>query len=80
MIARLLLWSLADSALEPDELLDGLPPLEPPSVWLWSGATERFGLLLVDDELGVVPEALAAARERLGREPDLYEEFDVPVG
>jgi hypothetical protein len=77
VIARLLLWSLGETPLDPDELLGGLPPLAPPSAWLWNEAGERFGVLLVDDEIGEVPDALAAARDRIGREPDLYEEFDI---
>ncbi len=77
MIARLLLWSLGETLLEPEELLEGLPSLEPPSAWLWNETSERFGLLLVDDAIGAVPDALAEARSRIGREPDVYEEFDL---
>jgi hypothetical protein len=77
VIARLLLWSLGESLLDRDELFDELPPLEPPSAWLWSETSERFGLFLVDDALGEVPDALADARARIGREPDVYEEFDL---
>ena len=77
MIARLLLWSLAESPSEPHDLLDGLPELDPPSAWLWNEASERFGLLLVTEDLDGAPDVLAGARARLGREPDLYEEFDL---
>jgi len=73
VIARLLLWSVAERPFA----LDELPPLEPPSAWLWNEAGERFGALLVDDGADDVPAALAAARERIAREPDVYEEFDV---
>jgi hypothetical protein len=77
VIARLLIWSLGESVLDPGHLLDGLPALAPPSAWLWNETSERFGLLLVGDAISEVPDALAVARARIGREPDVYEEFDV---
>ena len=73
MVVRLFLWGLFDSATTIDELRDKLPPLEPPSSWLWNDASERFGALVIGDEL---PDALATARALVGREPDAYEEFD----
>lgn len=78
MIVRLLLWRLdaAGAALE-DVLdrLDELEPLEPPSTWLVNEPGERVGALLVaeDDE---TPPQVAELRTTIGREPDLYEEFD----
>jgi hypothetical protein len=77
VIARLLLWGPGETPLDPDDVLEGLAQLPPPSAWLWNESSERFGLLLVDDEIGEVPEAVAEARARIGREPDVYEEFDV---
>ena len=47
--------------------------LEPPSTWIWNEATERFGLVLVGDEL---PEELGRVRDLIGTEPGVYEEFD----
>jgi hypothetical protein len=72
-VVRLFLWGLFDSSTTIDELHDTLPALEPPSHWLWNEASERFGALVVGDEL---PDALAEARRLIGREPDAYEEFD----
>lgn len=72
-----MLWSLGETMLDVERLLDELPTLEPPSAWLWNESAERFGLVLVDEELDEVPEALATARALIGREPDVYEEFDV---
>ncbi len=73
MIVRILIWSLFNSKTTIDELRDSLPELEPPTTWIWNEASERFGLVAVGDE---IPEAIAEARELVGREPDVYEEFD----
>jgi hypothetical protein len=74
VIVRILIWSLFDSKTTIDELRDSLPELEPPSDWIWNEATERFGLVAVGDEL---PPVIGRAHELVGREPDVYEEFDV---
>ena len=73
MIVRVLIWSLFDSKTTIDELRDALPELEAPSTWIWNEAADRFGLVAVGDEL---PEEIAQVRELVGREPDVYEEFD----
>ena len=73
MIVRILVWSLFDSDTTLAELRDTLPDLDQPSTWLWSEANERFGAVTFDE---VVPPALERARELIGREPDVYEEFD----
>jgi hypothetical protein len=73
MIVRILIWSLFDSKTTIDELRESLPELEAPSAWIWNEAAERFGLLVFGEEL---PAGAAEARELIGREPDVYEEFD----
>jgi hypothetical protein len=73
MIVRILIWSLFDSKTTIDELRDTLPELEPPDVWIWSEASERFGVVSFGDEL---PEAVAHARELIGADPVVSEEFD----
>jgi hypothetical protein len=73
VIVRILIWSLFDSKTTIDELRDSLPELEAPSTWIWSDASERFGLVAFGEE---VPEEAATARELVGRESDVYEEFD----
>jgi hypothetical protein len=73
VIVRVLLWNLFDSKTTIDELRDALVSLEPPSTWIWNEANERFGILAFSDEL---PEAAGWARDLIGEEPDLYEEFD----
>ncbi|HZO49945.1 MAG TPA: hypothetical protein VFB26_07350 [Gaiellaceae bacterium] len=74
MIARLLLWSLFDSKTTIDELRVQLPELAPPSAWIWNEASERFGLIALGDEL---PEGVSRVRDLIGREPEVFEEFDV---
>ena len=74
MIARILLWSLADSKTTVDELGPQLPELTAPSTWIWNEASERFGLILFGEEL---PSGLARVRDLIGREADVYEEFDL---
>jgi hypothetical protein len=73
VIVRILIWSLFDSKTTIDELRGRLPALEEPSAWIWNDASERVGLVAFGDEL---PEEIAQARELLGREPDIFEEFD----
>jgi hypothetical protein len=73
LIVRILIWSLFDSKTTIYELREGLPVLEPPSEWLWSESGERFGLLAFGDEL---PEGVGWARDLIGDDPDVYEEFD----
>lgn len=73
MIVRVLIWNLFDSKTTIDELRNALVSLEPPSTWIWNEANERFGILAFGDEL---PEAAGWARDLIGEEPDVYEEFD----
>ncbi len=74
MIARILLWSLFDSKTTVDELRPQLSELTAPSVWIWNEASERFGLISFGDD---VPPGLDRVRDVIGREPDVYEEFDL---
>jgi hypothetical protein len=74
VIVRVLIWSIFDSKTTIDELRDSLPELEPPSAWIWNEASERFGVVVFGDEL---PPGLAHARELVGRDPDVGEEFDL---
>lgn len=79
MIVRLLLWQLDETTPSFAELrsaLTSLEPLEPPGTWLWNDAQERFGALVVDDGDESAPDALAEVRRLLGRDPDVFEEFD----
>lgn len=73
MIVRLLIWNVAESKTSIDELRESLPELLAPSQWIWNEATERFGALVLGEEL---PEAIGWAQDLVGDEPDVYEEFD----
>jgi hypothetical protein len=73
VILRLLLWNVFESKTTIDELRESLPELVPPSQWIWNEATERFGVIVVGDDL---PESIGWAQDLIGDEPDVYEEFD----
>jgi len=73
MLVRLLLWNAFDSKTTIEELRESLPELTPPSTWIWNDATERFGAIVVGDDL---PESIGWAQDLVGEEPDVYEEFD----
>ena len=73
MIVRILIWSIFDSKTTIEELQEALSALEPPSEWIWSESAERFGLVFFGDEL---PEGAGWARDLIGEDPDVYEEFD----
>ena len=79
MIVRIVLWRLDASGVSFDELrdrLDGVEPLEEPSTLLVNGAAERIGAVLFSDDDQPPPAQLDALRALIGRDPDLYEEFD----
>jgi hypothetical protein len=73
LIVRILIWSLFESKTTIDELRQGLPPLAPPSEWIWSESGERFGVVVFGDEL---PEGVGWTRDLIGDDPEVYEEFD----
>jgi len=72
-VARILIWSLFDSKTTLDELRERLPELPDGDVWISNSATDRFGLVSFADEL---PD-LVEVRALIGREPEVFEEFDV---
>ena len=79
MIVRLVLWRLDETTPSFAELrgrLDDIEPLDPPGALLVNEAAERIGALVVTDDEVELPPQLEALRLLVGREPDLYEEFD----
>ncbi len=79
MIVRLVLWRLDDRTPPVEELrdrIDELEPLPPPSTFLVNDAAEQIGVLVVaEDDEPALPQ-LAALRDLVGRDPDLYEEYE----
>ena len=73
MLVRLLLWNVIESKTSVEELRESLPELSAPSTWIWNEATERFGAIVVGEDL---PESIGWAQDLVGDEPDVYEEFD----
>jgi hypothetical protein len=73
VIVRLLVWNVFDSKTTIYELRESLPELEPPSQWIWNEGAERFGVIVVGEDL---PESIGWAQDLVGQEPDVYEEFD----
>lgn len=79
MIVRILLWRLDETSPSFDDLrerLEELEPLLPPSALLLNEAAERLGALLVTEDDQPPPGQLDELRALIGRDPDLYEEFD----
>ena len=79
MVVCIVLWRLDDRTPPVDELrtrLDELEPLSPPSAFLVNDAAEQIGMLVVADEDEPPPAQLGALRDLVGREPDLYEEYE----
>jgi hypothetical protein len=72
-VVRLLLWNLADSKTTLDELCVKLPELADGDHWISDPAGDRFGLISFSDaELPV-----AEARDLIGKDPEVGEEFEV---
>jgi hypothetical protein len=73
VIARLVIWNLYDSKTTLGELREHLPSLPEGAHWVSNEAQERFGLLVLGDDmpdLGDVPALI-------GAEAVVFEEFDV---
>ena len=88
MIVRLVLWNLADSkttieelrrylvdeSVEEFEQVEGLRL----KLWISDEATERWGAVYFWESVEAARQPLPGrARELIGKEPDLAEEFDV---
>ena len=79
MIVRIVLWRLDETTPSFEALrdrLDGLEPLAPPGAVLVNEAAERVGVLVVTEDDDELPRQLEELRVLVGRDPDVYEEFD----
>jgi len=79
MIVRIVLWRLDETTPSLEDLrdaLDELEPLPPPGALLLNEAAERIGALVVSEDDDPLPPQLEQLRLLVGRDPDLYEEFD----
>ena len=70
---RLLLWNIADSKTTLAELRAKLPQAPDGDAWISDPVGERFGLISFSEE----DEPVAQARELIGKEPELGEEFEL---
>jgi hypothetical protein len=70
---RLLLWNLGDSMTTLDELRAKLPEAPEGDVWISDPAGERFGLISFSED----EEPVAKARELIGKDPEVGEEFEL---
>jgi hypothetical protein len=88
VIVRLVLWSLVDSDTTIEELrgylreesVDQFEEVEGLrfKAWISDEATERWGAVYVFESEAAARQALPGrARELIGKEPDLAEEFDL---
>lgn len=73
MTVRLLLWNLADSMTTLDELRAKLPELPEGDTWISDRIGERFGLISFSGD----DEPVANARELIGKDPEVGEEFEL---
>jgi hypothetical protein len=73
MVARVVIWNLADSKTTLEELRQHLPELPDGSYWISNDIGERFGLFALGDELPELGEIPAL----LGVDAVVFEEFDV---
>jgi hypothetical protein len=82
VIARLVIWSLADSKTTLEELRHHLPDAFEPGLrfraWISDEATERFGAIeLWESAEAAEQQAPSRVRELIGKDPEIGETFDV---
>jgi hypothetical protein len=73
VVARVVIWNLADSKTTLEELREHLPDLPEGSQWISNEPAERFGLFAIGDDLpdlGEIPQLI-------GADAVVFEEFDV---
>jgi hypothetical protein len=73
LIVRVLIWNLFDSKTTLEELVEHLPLLPEGSYWISNPASDRFGLVWIEEE----PPDLGSLPELIGSDPVVAEEFDV---
>ena len=79
MIVRIVLWRLDETTPSLDDLrgrLEDLEPLERPGAMLVNDVAERIGAIVVAEDDDEIPPQIEHLRLLVGRDPDLYEEFD----
>jgi hypothetical protein len=79
VIVRILLWRLDEDGptiVTVRERLEQIEPLPAPGVLLVNEAAERVGAIVYADDEDDAPPQVDELRALLGREPDVYEEFD----
>ncbi len=72
-VVRILIWGLADSKTNLDELRAQLPALPDGAQWIANEPQERFGIVATGDE----QLELDALRTLIGKDPDVAEEYDL---
>jgi len=88
VFVRLVFWNLADSKTTiaelrrylRDESVDAFEEVQGLrfKAWISDEATERWGAVYLWESAGAAEKELPSrARERIGKDPDLVEEFDV---
>jgi hypothetical protein len=82
MIARLVLWNLADSKTTLAELRHHLPDAAEPGLrfraWISDETTERFGVLELWESAEAAEEGTpSGVRQLIGKDPEIGETFDV---
>ena len=81
MIARLVLWSLADSKTTLAELRHHLPEASEPGLrfraWISDETTERFGAVELWESAEAAVGVPSRVRDLIGKDPEIGETFDV---
>ena len=68
-----MIWNVFDSKTTLEELREHLPPPAEGETWIANAVQERFGVI----SFGDAPPELARLRDLIGKEPEVFEEFDV---
>jgi hypothetical protein len=67
------IWNVFDSETTLEELREHLPPPAEGETWIENAVQERLGVI----SFGDTPPELARLRDLIGKEPEIFEEFDV---
>jgi hypothetical protein len=73
LTVRLLLWNIADSKTNLDELRANLPELSEGDRWISDPASERFGLISFSGST----RGIELIRDLIGKDPEIGEEFQL---